>query len=1034
MAQNPLLILKASAGSGKTYALVQEYLRVVLHTDSIDAFSRIMAMTFTNKAALEMKERVVNALVDLAFGGEEKEKFLRDTAERIQLSKEEIRTKSRQVIKRILHNYSELSIQTIDKFNIRLVRTFTRDLDLPGDFELILDSRDLIEKTIDTLIDSIGEKGKEELSRMLLDYARKNSEEEASWDFRDALINFTKLTEKEENLQIIEKINQMTFSQELFEQLTDDLEKVEHEYDSRKNELINYVQAQNWTKDDFKGNAYVFARIEKLPTTTLGAIDQLTVGMTEKLTDIISNGHPTLTAEFAQKCLDFYRWIETKQDKSQALTKAQKSFYQLALLRYIGQILKDIRSRDNLLQLSEVNGLIAGLIQSESAPFIYERIGNRYDNYLLDEFQDTSRLQWLNLIPLLHESMSHGNSNLIVGDAKQAIYRFRNGLVEQFAALPAIYNPEGYAELERKSAFFREMSHTSNLKENWRSKQEIVNFNNALFTLFAKELPEYYQSYYQKESLEQVPKGSTGGFIYAEIQEATKGLELDDDHDLVFLDRVIAETISDGYSPGDICVLARTSNDCSRWANYLIQSGYFVISDEGMKVKQSQKVRLLLAYIKMRHKPFNKEYSTLFAESYCTLFTENSFATLHAYHVEGKFDFDAFVRATFGDRSALFMRYENLYDLAQLFMRLVDMDELSDPYLHYFCNMLVNFDLQKGPNLGDFVKYFEDKGYNENVPLPERDDAITVMTAHKSKGLEFPVVILPNLKWKYGVRQNDKLIIEDHHHDVIYIAVPAKKGTKRQQEEYQRMIDANLLDETNLFYVACTRAVDRLYLNASGKNEANYLDKHIREVLKQLPVWTEINELSHYSGSRTFTPHGRSPRTIFQPEPDRQRLWFPDISLIDQDTLDEVKISREARFGKLIHLAMEKLLHADSMQEVIIQLSNEQDLQQDEIRELTDTLTRVIEHPEIRTLIFPSDQESLLNEREIVVSPSERIRPDRVVVDGAQARVIDFKTGIPRTKDEKQIRNYTHALKEIGFTNCTAWLIYTDTLQIKQVG
>jgi ATP-dependent exoDNAse (exonuclease V) beta subunit len=1034
MTQNPLLILKASAGSGKTYALVQEYLRVILHADSIDAFSRIMAMTFTNKAALEMKERVVNALVDLAFGGEEKEKFLRDTAERIQLSKEEVRTKSRQVIKRILHNYSELSIQTIDKFNIRLVRTFTRDLDLPGDFELILDARELIEKTIDTLIDSIGEKGKEELSRMLLDYARKNSEEEASWDFRDALINFTRLTEKEENLQVIEKINQMTFNRDLFEQLAQDLAQLEQKFDTRKNELGDYIQARNWTKSDFKYNTGVLGRIELLPQSTLTDVGPLTEHMTQKLKEVISDGHATLTPDFAQKCLDFYAWVEEVKDKSNALTNAQKSFYQLALLRYIGLIIKDIRSRDSLLQLSEVNSLIAGLIQSESAPFIYERIGNRYDNYLLDEFQDTSRLQWLNLIPLLHESMSHGNSNLIVGDAKQAIYRFRNGLVEQFAALPAIYNPEGYAELERKSTFFQQMSRTSNLKENWRSKQEIVNFNNALFTEFAKKLPEGYQSYYQKESLEQIPKGSTGGFIYAEIQEAATDLELVDDHDLVFLDQVISETINDGYSPGDICILARTSDDCSRWANYLIHSGYFVMSDEGMKVKQSPKVRLLLAYIKMRHKPFNKEYSTLFAESYCTLFTENSFATLHHYHVEGKFDFDAFVQATFGDRSALFMRYENLYDLAQLFMRLVDLDELSDPYLHYFCNMLVNFDLQKGPNLGDFVKYFEDKGYNENVPLPERDDAITVMTAHKSKGLEFPVVILPNLKWKYGVRQNEKLIIEDNYHDVIYIASPSKNGTKRQQEENQRMIDANLLDETNLFYVACTRAVDRLYLNASGKNEANFLDKHIRDVLKQLPVWTEINETSHYSGSRTFTPHTRSPRTIFQPEPDRKRLWFPDISLIDQDTLDEVKISKEARFGKLIHLAMEKMIHADSMQEVIVQLSGEQELHPEEIKELTDTLTRVIEHPEIHALIFPTGQESLLNEREIVVSPSERIRPDRVVVDGTQARVIDFKTGIPRTKDEKQIRNYTHALKEIGFANCTAWLIYTDTLQIKQVG
>lgn len=1034
MQKHALLILKASAGSGKTYALVQEYLRIVLHAESLDAFSRIMAMTFTNKAALEMKDRVIQGLVDLAFGGEEKASFLHKTAENIELNPAEVQARSKKVIKRILHNYSELSIQTIDKFNIRLIRTFTRDLDLPGDFEIVLDSRELIEKTIDTLIDSIGEKGKEELSAMLVDFARANSEEEQSWDFRNLLIDFTRLAERESNIPVIAKVNELEFNKEEYENLSKQVKSIESAYDQRKGELIQFIHHKGWTKNNFKYNTRLYDRLALLPQTQLSTLNLLTETMLKGLQKIIHEGHEYLTPEFATLTLDFYTWAANNLERYMAFNAARKSFYQLALLRYINISLKDIRSRENLVQIADINSLIAGLIQSESAPFIYERIGNRYDNYLLDEFQDTSRLQWLNLIPLLHESMSHGNRNLIVGDTKQAIYRFRNGLVEQFAALPDIYNPEGYAELERKSRFFREMSFSDKLKQNWRSKQEIVSFNNELFREFGEVLPEKYQTYYDYESLKQEPKGGVGGFIYAEAFQPSKDNPLDENHDLIFLDKAISECIADGYSPGDICLLARNSKECSRWANHLMEKGFYVLSDEGMKVKQSPNVRLLVAYIKLRQKPYNREYQTLFTETYCGLYTPNPFVHFSEFVQQGVLNFDAFVMATFGSKDALFMRYENLYDLAQLFMRLIELNELSDPYLHYFCNMLLQFDLTKGPNLGDFVKYFEEKGYKENVPLPERNDAITIMTAHKSKGLEFTIVILADLMWSFGIHSSEKAIIDDHYHNLMYIAKPSKNGTLRQNEEHTIMIEANLLDATNLFYVACTRAVDRLYLNASGARHVTQLDGTIRDLLAKLTIWDEQKEGVYYFGSRTFTPHSREPKALFQPVSDQRRLWFPDISLIDQDTLEDIKISKEAKFGKLLHHAMEQMNAPSEMNRVVDEMVAEKRILGEEKVELEQTLVKLLQNQTVTELIFPLATEEVLNEREIVVSESERIRPDRVIVSKHTARVIDFKTGIPRARDEKQIKNYAQALVEIGFEKCTAWLVYTDTLQIKQVG
>jgi ATP-dependent exoDNAse (exonuclease V) beta subunit len=1033
MKKNSLRILKASAGSGKTYALVQEYLGIVLRTESLDAFSRVMAMTFTNKAALEMKERVISGLVDLSFGGTEKEKFLLDTAKNCGLEPPEIREKASKVLKKILHNYSELSIQTIDKFNLRLVRTFTRDLDLPGDFELVLDSRELIEKTIDTLIDSIGAKGKEQLSKLLIDFARVNSEDELSWDFRNSLLEFVKLSEREEYIPLLEKLTTMDFSQEQFQLLTTEIGAFEKEYNRRKQELLQYVSNQGWSEEHFISNKYIFKRLAKLPSTPLLKLEMLTDSLVDGLEKIVAQGHKHLTAEFAVMCLSFYQWVADTLERFKALTAAKKSFYQLALLRYITTSLKEIRLRDNVLQIAEINSLIAHLIQSESAPFIYERIGNRYDNYLLDEFQDTSRLQWLNLIPLLHESMSHGHQNLIVGDTKQAIYRFRNGLVEQFAALPEIYNPEGYPELSRKSAFFEQMSDSAVLKDNWRSKQEIVTFNNALFQEISELLPEKYQSYYGPDTLHQHAQGSTGGFVYVEAKEIDKEDD-EEDLDLRFIDKAIAECLNDGYSPGDLCVLARKAEQCSRWANYLMDKGFFVLSDEGMKVKQSSNVRLLVAYIKLRHKPYNREFQTLFTETYCTLFSSNPMDTLVQFTEKGILQFDAFANHTLGSKDALFMRYENLYDLAQLFMRLIEMDELSDPYLHYFCNMLLQYDLTKGPNLGDFVAYFEEKGYNENVPLPERSDAITIMTVHKSKGLEFPVVILPNVSFNFSVQNSDQQIMEDTYHNFVYIARPSPKGTSCQIEAHEKLVQAKQLDETNLFYVACTRPSDRLYLNASGFKSSRNLDSTIRKSLKKLTLWDNQEDTTYRMGARTFTPHARKQKTIFTPEADNKRLWFPDISLIDQESLDEIRISKEVHFGKLVHHVMERMSAPDQLIEVIQALKNEALLGKEEEIKLQETCTKIVGNPDLASLIFPSKSEQLLNEREIVISATERIRPDRVIIDSQNARVIDFKTGIPRLQDEKQIRNYATALKEIGYGNCTSWLVYTDTLNIKQVG
>jgi ATP-dependent exoDNAse (exonuclease V) beta subunit len=1041
----PLHILKASAGSGKTYALVQQYLSIVLKHENMNAFSRIMAMTFTNKAALEMKERVILALVQLANLTPENQKFLEDTSANCELSPEIVKERSKKILKRILHNFSDLSIQTIDKFNIRLIRAFTKDLDLPGDFEIILNTDELIEKTVDKLIDSIGDERKPYVSKLLIEFARHNVDEEKSWDFKRLLMEFMKLTEQEELKPIIKQIEQLNFDEERKKNLYTRIKTLEKNYKELCDEVFKPFIENNWTSDHFKTGLHnLHSRILKMINLPIDLIEDLTDGMYAGIEKEFENPRTKVPLEFYKDYLALHKWTMEIADEYKALKLARKSFYQLALLKHVNSLLLEIRDRENILQISEVNGLISSLIQSESALYIYERIGSRFDNYLLDEFQDTSRLQWLNLIPLLEDSIGNNFSNLIVGDAKQAIYRFRNGMVEQFAALPKLYNPEGDSEMSRKSAFFESLSKPDQLGENYRSKQEVVLFNNCLFEQVREHLAENYQSYYNTEDLVQIPKGKTGGYIHFELKiDSTKKsndsydsgeeeVEEERDDEFAFIDTTLEQICADGYGYGDVCLLARNNKDIQRWANYLIEKGIAVISDEGMMVSQSPIVKLMIAYLEYRKSPLSLANQLLFAERYLLMLNKEPFEELQAFMQNGFFSFSDFCTKEFGGQNKVDFTYENLYDLSQLFLRLIQFNELDDPYAHYFCNMLLQFDLSSGPDLVRFLEYYHNKGHRSNVPLPNRPDAVTLMTVHKSKGLEFAIVVLPSLNWDLKVKSFSYLF-SDSYNDEIYIAPISKKGTQAQLDVYTVKEQEILLDEINLFYVACTRAVDRLYGFVLSTGKSNTLGGLLLNDIPKLSVLSQLDEGIYTYGERTYTAHKKKEGLAFYPDRNLDRLWFPDISLIDKESIDDVDISVERQFGKALHAVMQELHTKEGAQDVIRELVKENTIEPRFVQQIEESVAQLMEDTTICAVILPEKDEIVLDEREIVVSLKERIRPDRVIVKGKEARIIDYKTGIPRPKDVKQVKEYASALLLMGYSTCSAYLLYTDTLELKQI-
>jgi len=243
------------------------------------------------------------------------------------------------------------------------------------------------------------------------------------------------------------------------------------------------------------------------------------------------------------------------------------------------------------------------------------------------------------------------------------------------------------------------------------------------------------------------------------------------------------------------------------------------------------------------------------------------------------------------------------------------------------------------------------------------------------------------------------------------------------------------LDETNLLYVACTRAVDRLYGHiAMGKKKSSDLSMFVFEALNNMTgQLSQPDEHTYIYGNRTFTPHAKKQRTSFKPAIKSERLWFPDISLIDKDSIDEIDISEERLFGKDLHRVMQEINSIEDTEDVIHELAQLGHIQQSSLARIEQQLTQLFKNTDITNVILPQIGEHVLNEREIIVSKKERIRPDRVILAGKNARIIDFKTGIPREKDKKQLRNYASALKSIGYDKCEGYLLYTDRGELIQV-
>ena len=1075
-------IYDASAGSGKTYALVKEYLKIILVAKKNDAYRNILAITFTNKAVHEMKSRIVGSLSE--FAKEEPNQKAQDLMndlvngvrkidnpkewdeEPIGLSIIQIKTKSQQIIKHIIHNYAAFDISTIDKFTHKVIRAFAHDLGLPMTFEVTLDTENLLVEAVDAIIAQAGED--ETLTKLLVDFTMEKTDDDKSWDISREILDTGRLVLNENNRNEITHFQDKSISEfvEIKAKLTEACKVLEKESIAIAEEALLLIDKNGIDSKSFSGQYFPkhLASIQEgkfnPKNKTYHEFDQIKINKTAKDRVIIEN----LIPELLQILATIYKAFE-KRDFYKAFLK---NITPLSLLNTVSNELKKIQEEQNILSITEFNALIHREIQNQPAPFIYERLGERYRHFFIDEFQDTSEMQWQNLIPLIDNATSgeidgEKGTLMIVGDPKQSIYRWRGGKAEQFIDLSKSHNPFNNPE--------KKLIH---LDKNYRSYSEVIEFNNDFFQMLSNEFehPDY-KDLYANHSHQKI-NSKVGGYVnisfIPNIEKGDENSEISGEEDA--LDKTelfvlatlntIQKVIAEGFEYKDIVILTRKRTQGIAIANYLTEQKIPLLSSETLMIQNATEVRLIIHLLKYLKNNSDLEAKANFLQ-YLAQNVQDQLP-IHDFIAQGmalkqEADFEKWLMSFNVALSFQNIQKKSLYEAVELiiskFLALqtrkggVDSFEenyndasetpslgVGNAYVQYFLDIVLERDIRNQAGISDFLNFWDKNAEKFSIPSPEGNNAVRIMTIHKSKGLEFPVVIFPFAEEDYSRKPKDKLWLNAEEEDfglpkVLIDNSSAVEGFGEEATEvYNQKKQEELLDNINVLYVALTRAEEQLYvisnMNLSRKGElptANMCTFFIN-YLKSQSDFT-LDKLEYYFGDKTKlsskTKHVNTSKTI----PVVAEILNPNnIKIAQREALMWGTLQQEAiEYGNLIHEIL-SFVKIKSDVDLALTKSIESGLITFVEKEIVaKTIEEIINHSELES--FFAEGNEVLNEQTIIQKEGRTIKPDRMVLNhNKEALLLDYKTGMHHVKYQKQLEEYENAIESMGYKVVKKALIY----------
>ena len=1027
----PLKIYNASAGSGKTYTLVKEYLKIVLRAEDPMKFRSVLAMTFTNKAANEMKERIIETLMDLArephFKTEKQANVLAEKSKELGMPPKIIEFKANAVLNKILHNYSAFSVMTLDKFTHKVVRTFAKDLGISVDFNIEMDIESFRKSITDLLIDQIGRNKK--LTLLMKRYANENLAEEKSWNISKQIFDFTQLLFKEDAIDAITLLEDLTDEDfvSIAENLKTENAKIISKLEKTCSEAVSLIESKNLTTDDFasKGSS-VLAYFKRQPTKKGYELPSPTLQkyLADNAWSHKASPNKGTVDSIADLISQYFNQIISIIQNELPQYNLNKSILQninnLALLKYLMELIDKVKEEENILLISDFYKEIADIITKERVPFIYERLGVRYQHFLLDEFQDTSELQWINLIPLVHNSLAQQHKNLIVGDGKQAIYRWRNGEVEQFTKLPfEIHNPGSIPSLQDAENIFNQMGEKITLEHNYRSAPEIVYFNNYYFGELAQQLDESLNYIYDKHT--QIPTKEFTGYI-----EALLDKKLEDEEQIEFVIESVKKSVAAGFKLKDICVIVRVNHIGAKIASALSEVNIPVISPDSLFINKDKTVQFLYYLMQGLSNENDKNAKIKAIEHYAVLLNkqpadviitqQESIAkhTLFSYFKEQNIELK---------QAAAF---HNLYDYVEYLLEAFDFDATNNPYLQFYLESVHQFETGKSTNIRDFLQWFNDKGRKKSIISPEGANAVKIMTIHKSKGLQFPVVICPFFNWKLDVSREISWVQQPGQPLPAYFVKMTKNVSNsplapiflKEKAKYD-------LDNFNLLYVAFTRPEVALFI--SGKTDLGLAKEYIEPIFKLDPNMEKLdggiftqgvlqaqNNLKNEEGSNNI-------KIEFL----KQKMNKPELSYKSALDWDIEELDQKRHFGTLVHYVLSRIEKFEDLPDTLQKIKIKQGLSEVEVKSVLGYVNTLFKNERFANYFVKES----FNEKEIMTAEGRKLIPDKILKTEDGFTVVDFKTGQPSPNHQKQVESYVKVLRDMGYSDVRGELCYTEELE-----
>ena len=1031
---NHFNIYNASAGTGKTFSMVRDYLILLFKSQNLDLYKNILAITFTNKAVNETKGRIVKYLISYSNYVDPDEVMIEEISKATKLGKEDIFYKSSQILKNLLKNYSSFEISTIDKFTQKIVRNFTYELGIDSKYEIELDQNEVINKAIDNLISKI--EINDERSKNILNFSSEKTQNDKSWDITYDLKEIAKLIFNENNFSELDSLKE--FNVEEFElwkkQLRSKNEILNSEVKNLGKKAIQIIDEKGISHDSFLRNTIPnhFYKISK------SEFDNLYNNQIENNL-IDGNLYPKRISEKDRKnieeikikLLEIYRNCKSKIFDIKLFENILNNLSPLSILSEIKKEIELLKKEENFMLISEFNKLVNEEIKNQPAPFIYEKIGTKFSHFFIDEFQDTSKLQWENLKPLLENSLSSDNSSLtLAGDPKQSIYRWRGGDVDGFMKL-----------LEKESPFFCEKN-TINLNTNFRSSEEIIHFNNLLF----RHISELYSDNYKLSKILNFPKQNSfkkdRGYVNLKFYDRKSKIKTQEYYNNEILSN-INHLISRGFTFQDICIIVRKKKEGVLIGDYLTENKIPIISSEVLNLSSSSEVIFIINLIcyHIENSDFNK---VNFCKSLCELnlinlkredflieILEKDYSEIKQYITIDGFDFE------FNN-----LNITSIYEAIEYIIDSFGLLKESNSYIQFFLDFTLDYSNKFQTGLSEFVEYFEEKKEKLNIINPQGIDAVEIITIHKSKGLEFPIVIYPYADINIKGDLNPKTWINLKNSKDISL----KKSLVNINKDLEK-IDNNLynnyrwkleIDNINLLYVALTRAKKELYiiseknLDSRGNEKTNYFSGIFISYLKNIGVWKDT-ECSYEFGVKDVNKIKNLPsKNITQEMVEVNSRLKQNIIINSKNTnswINEFDSAQEE--GHVFHQIMEEI---KSEKDIIFALNRFYELgfiSLDIKKVYEKKIFEIINHPDLKK--YYNNNLVSYNEREIISKNGYVVIPDRLVfLTDLDLVIIDYKTGAEDISHVNQLEKYQAMLEEMDFNVNNKIIIYiAEKIKIK---